>query len=83
MAITGRTKVFAVLATLAILVFGLVNAVEVQQSEQASVKHGETDWPVYGGSPANTHYSKLAQINVDNVTTLPTRITIGSKLQAE
>jgi quinoprotein glucose dehydrogenase len=25
------------------------------------------DWPVYGGSPANTHYSPLAQVNRGNV----------------
>jgi quinoprotein glucose dehydrogenase len=28
------------------------------------------DWPVYGGSPASTHYSSLAQINRGNVKTL-------------
>lgn len=30
----------------------------------------ETDWPVYGGSEANTHYSKLNQINTGNVSKL-------------
>ena len=27
----------------------------------------QQDWPVYGGSPENTHYSTLAQINRENV----------------
>jgi quinoprotein glucose dehydrogenase len=30
----------------------------------------ETDWPVYGGSEANTHYSELDQINTSNVSKL-------------
>jgi quinoprotein glucose dehydrogenase len=30
----------------------------------------ETDWPAYGGSEANTHYSKLSQINTSNVSKL-------------
>jgi glucose dehydrogenase len=30
----------------------------------------DQDWPVYGGSAANTHYSKLSQINRDNVAQL-------------
>ena len=25
------------------------------------------DWPAYGGGPGGTHYSKLSQINRDNV----------------
>ncbi len=31
---------------------------------------GQTDWPVYGGSSENTHYSKLNQINRSNVSKL-------------
>ena len=31
---------------------------------------GKVDWPVYGGSSANTHYSKLNQINRANVSKL-------------
>ena len=27
----------------------------------------QSDWPVYGGGPENTHYSSLAQINRENV----------------
>ena len=36
----------------------------------ASAKKQATEWPAYGGSPENTHYSKLAQINVGNVSKL-------------
>jgi quinoprotein glucose dehydrogenase len=38
------------------------------QSKSAVTHH--TDWPTYNGSPANTHYSSLAQINATNVTKL-------------
>src|ERR1700730_17414816 len=27
----------------------------------------QQDWPAYGGGPENNHYSKLTQINKDNV----------------
>jgi len=31
---------------------------------------GQQDWPVYGGTPANNHYSNLSQINRKNVSHL-------------
>src|SRR5579864_1533148 len=34
---------------------------------QDSTKKARQDWPVYGGSSENTHYSALAQINRKNV----------------
>ena len=37
-------------------------------SQQQPLTH--TDWPAYGGSPENTHYSRLAQINRANVKNL-------------
>ena len=40
------------------------------QRAQAAAPSGKTDWPVYGGSPENTHYSKLSQINRSNVANL-------------
>ncbi len=36
----------------------------------ASSRFDGTGWPVYGGSPDNTHYSTLAQINRGNVSQL-------------
>ena len=35
--------------------------------EAAATAERQQDWPVYGGSPENTHYSTLAQINRENV----------------
>ncbi|MBS1850109.1 MAG: PQQ-binding-like beta-propeller repeat protein [Acidobacteria bacterium] len=35
-----------------------------------SAASGRLDWPVYGGNPENNHYSVLAQINRDNVSSL-------------
>ena len=35
-----------------------------------SARKGQTDWPAYNGSPGNTHYSKLRQINRQNVSKL-------------
>jgi quinoprotein glucose dehydrogenase len=36
------------------------------------------DWPVYGGQPADDHYSSLAQINKKNVTGLQTAWTFDT-----
>jgi len=36
----------------------------------APVAASNQDWPVYGGTPENNHYSTLAQINRSNVTEL-------------
>src|SRR4029077_9155793 len=36
------------------------------------------DWPVWGGQPENTHYSKLAQINRENVKQLAVAWTFDS-----
>ena len=33
-------------------------------------KKVDTEWPVSGGSAANTHYSALSQINIGNVSKL-------------
>jgi quinoprotein glucose dehydrogenase len=40
------------------------------QKSPPAVKHtssGQQDWPVYGGTPENSRYSSLAQINRENV----------------
>ena len=36
----------------------------------AGAIHGQSDWPAYGGDLANTRYSPLDQINIQNVTKL-------------
>ena len=40
------------------------------QDAKTAGSSGGVDWPVYGGSSANTHYSKLNQINRANVSKL-------------
>src|SRR6266496_2497233 len=34
---------------------------------KSSPSHSEQDWPVYGGTPENNHFSPLKQINRSNV----------------
>jgi quinoprotein glucose dehydrogenase len=50
-------------------VFGIALAACVAGNLNAAgaKKKVDTEWPVYGGSSANNHYSKLSQINVGNV----------------
>jgi glucose dehydrogenase len=56
---------------LALCVFGVIGAKAGSQSNAArETGSGNTDWPVYGGSYANTKYSKLAKTNVHNVANL-------------
>jgi quinoprotein glucose dehydrogenase len=53
-------------------VFGIVLAACVVGNMNAAgaKKKADTEWPAYGGSAANTHYSTLSQINVGNVSKL-------------
>ena len=46
-----------------------VNVPANSEQSEANAKAAEksVDWPVYGGSPENNHYSSLAQINRTNV----------------
>lgn len=37
------------------------------QAQSSGSKHGDRDWPVYGGTPDNNHYSPLKEINRKNV----------------
>ncbi len=48
----------------------LIAVANKAQHAQTAAPSGKTDWPVYGGSPENTHYSKLSQINRSNVANL-------------
>jgi quinoprotein glucose dehydrogenase len=52
--------------------FGIVLAACVLSSANAldGKKKADADWPVYGGSSANNHYSNLSQINVGNASKL-------------
>jgi quinoprotein glucose dehydrogenase len=52
---------------LAILLMAFLS-LAAQQNNDAPLESG--DWPVWGGSPENTHYSPLTQINRSNVAQL-------------
>jgi glucose dehydrogenase len=45
-------------------------AVSLTAVSVAAATVAETDWPVYGGALANTHYTPLNQINTSNVSQL-------------
>jgi quinoprotein glucose dehydrogenase len=47
-----------------VLLLGLPAAESQRVTSNTS---GQSDWPVYGGGPEGTHYSRLRQINRDNV----------------
>src|SRR5262249_11964923 len=74
MANRGRTEKLVFKAVLAIGVCGLpfLDTAQLRQSEpyQSLRPAAESDWEFYLGSPGNTHYSELAQINVHNVSKL-------------
>src|ERR1700720_1970405 len=61
----------ALLASILAAIFVLVPSAYGQQgiTRSDSVSSGD-DWPSYQGSPGQTHYSKLDQINTTNVTKL-------------
>jgi quinoprotein glucose dehydrogenase len=69
----GKKLVIGSIAASSILTFGASRkqTENVRHTSVAtSAKQEETDWPVSGGSAANTHYSPLAQINTRNVASL-------------
>src|SRR5215471_225394 len=72
--ISNRAKKTLILAVLIACILGihLLRAGQLKQSEltQALPVGVETDWEFYLGSPGNTHYSPLTQINVSNVSKL-------------
>src|SRR5215470_9966709 len=74
MANRGRTEKLVFKAVLAIGVCGLpfLDTAQLRQSEphQSLRPASESDWQFYLGSPGNTHYSTLTQINVNNVSQL-------------
>src|SRR5579862_2059375 len=54
----------------AILCTSLCTAAQADSHSPSEIKQNETrnyDWPIYGGTPDNNHYSPLAQINRKNV----------------
>ena len=74
MANRGRTEklVFKTVLAIGICSLPFLHTVHLGQSKpnQSPVPSSESDWKFYLGSPGNTHYSALAQINVHNVSKL-------------
>jgi quinoprotein glucose dehydrogenase len=71
--ISGRPQRSALLATLAVVICGLPFFCLSQREpthDRPVRANSEADWQFYLGSPGNTHYSVLKQINVDNVSNL-------------
>ena len=48
-------------------------------AEQKSVENERQDWPMYGGTTENNHYSPLAQINRENVKQLAVAWTFDTE----
>jgi quinoprotein glucose dehydrogenase len=69
-------KKFYFCAVLMVCVFGAMNASAAKAAKSiavvsgAAADNGQRDWPVYNGSPGNSHYSSLTQINRGNVSQL-------------
>ena len=62
-------RVFLTIAILAGIVGGPWTLTTVARTSTPS-KKSASDWPTYGGQPANDHYSPLHQINKSNVSKL-------------
>ena len=61
-------RIAVALAAVASAVVSINVPANSEQSEaNAKAAEKNVDWPVYGGSPENNHYSSLAQINRTNV----------------
>ena len=62
---SARTSLIASLA--AAVASGLLAGAAVTPAGFAAAPQGQQDWPAYGGSRENNHYSSLTQINRSNV----------------
>jgi len=58
------------LVALLVLCGGNAAGFQAPHSAHVSAKGGQTDWAYSGGSASNIHYSKLSQINKENVSRL-------------
>jgi len=60
----SRTSLKKIVVALALLIFVPAPQPSVAQLTKNAAQH---DWPIYGGTPENNHYSTLSQINRENV----------------
>ena len=49
------------------IVVAIATSIIVTASQPSVAQSAQPDWPVYGGTPQNNHYSTLSQINRENV----------------
>lgn len=72
MQISSKLRKLLSLAALAACAICVVSGIRVATPDPGQTQTGgsEKDWPYYLGSPGNSHYSKLAQINTRNVSQL-------------
>lgn len=68
-------KIFTTCASLLASLVAIVTVGSIARAEKTPPAFGassreQQDWPAYGGAPENNHYSRLAQINRNNVTRL-------------
>ena len=66
----NRKKTIITAAVTISVAFGIYAGSAQAASKHASRASTNADWPVYGGQPANQHYSSLTQINRSNVNKL-------------
>ena len=66
----GKRWAAAVTAALCLLILSGASELKNAKQKALTTNNGKTDWPVYGGSPDNIHYSSLTQINTSNVSKL-------------
>jgi quinoprotein glucose dehydrogenase len=71
-----RAWVIVVSVTLAAATSG---AAQAQSQTNSGSKHSNHDWPVYGGTTENNHFSPLTQINRGNVQRLSVAWTYDSE----
>jgi quinoprotein glucose dehydrogenase len=60
-------KFAAILLLISVSMIASAAAVDRATNGKADDKNSDHDWPVYGGTPQNNHFSSLAQINRKNV----------------
>lgn len=64
------SKSLVVLTLVVLLVLAMWRTGKITLAAYGETTTRAQDWPAYGGGPENTHYSKLTQINRENVKTL-------------
>ena len=64
------TRIFLIASFAALLFMAAEEKNKIAFAQSSSPASEHQDWPVYGGTPENNHYSALSQINRSNVAKL-------------